>query len=41
MISGNTLLIVIKSWTNILDITLEVQEEIIGGAAVDKFQKKL
>ena len=29
-------IVVIKSWTDILDITLEVTEEIIGGAAVVK-----
>ena len=38
---SNTLLLVIKSWTDILDITLEVPEEIIGGAAVVKFQNKV
>ena len=37
----NTLHIVIKSWTDILDITLEVPEEIIGGPAVFKFQNKV
>ena len=41
IISINTLLIVIRSWTNIFDITLEVQEEIIGGASVVKFQNKV
>ena len=41
MISINTLLIVLKSWKNILDITLEVPEEIIGGAAADIFQNKV
>ena len=40
MISSNTLLIAIKSWSNILDMTLEVSEEIIGGATVVKFQNK-
>ena len=39
--STNILLIVIKSWTNVLDITLEVQEEFIGGAAVVEFQNKV
>ena len=37
IISINTLLIIIKSWKNILDITFEVLEEIIWGAAVDVF----
>ena len=37
IISSNTLHIVIKSWTDILDITLEVSEKIIGGATVVKF----
>ena len=41
MISSNTLHIVIKSWTDILDIAFEVPEEIIGGAAVVKFQNKV
>ena len=41
MISSNTLHIVIKSWTDILDITVEVSEKIIGGAAVVKFQNKV
>ena len=41
MISNYTLIVVIKSWKNILDITLEVPEEIIGGAAVVKFQNKV
>ena len=41
IISSNTLPIVIKSWTDILGITLEVQEEIIGGAAVVEFQNKM
>ena len=41
IISSNTQLIVIKSWTDILDITLEVSEKIIGGAAVVKFQNKV
>ena len=41
IISSNTLHIVIKSWTDILDITLEVSEKIIGGAAVVKFQNKV
>ena len=41
MISIDSLFIFIKSWTNILDITLEVPEEIIGGAAVAKFQNKM
>ena len=41
IIDSNTLLLVIKSWTDILDITLEVPEEIIGGAAVVKFQNKV
>ena len=33
--------IVIKPWTEILDFTLEVPEEIIGGTAVIKFQNKV
>ena len=37
IISSNTLHIVIKSWTDILDITLEVSEKIMGDAAVVKF----
>ena len=41
MIISNTLHIIIKSWIDILDITLEVLEEIIEGAAVVKFQKKV
>ena len=41
IISSNTLLIAIKSWTKISDITLKVQEEIIGGAAIVQFQNKL
>ena len=41
IVSSNTLHIVIKSWTDILDITLEVPEKIIGGAAVVKFQNKV
>ena len=41
LISSNTLHIVIKPWTDILDVTLEVPEEIIGGAAVVKFQNKV
>ena len=41
MIKGNILHIVIKSWTDVLDITLEVPEEIIGGAAVVEFQNKV
>ena len=41
IISSNTLHIVIKSWTDILDVTLEVSEKIIGGAAVVKFQNKV
>ena len=41
IIGSNTQHIVIKSWTNILGITLEVPVEIIGGAAVVKFQNKV
>ena len=41
IISINTLHNVIKSWTDILDISLEVQEGIVGGAAVIKFQNKV
>ena len=41
IISINTLHIVIKSWKDILDITLEVPQKIIGGAAVVKFQNKV
>ena len=41
MISRNTLHVVIKSWTDVLDITLGVLEEIIEGAAVVKFQNKV
>ena len=41
LISSNTLHIVIKPWTDILDVTLEVPEEIIGGAAVVEFQNKV
>ena len=41
MIGSNTLHIVIKPWTDILDITLEVPEEIIGGTAVVEFQNKV
>ena len=41
MISGNTLHIVIKSYTDILYITLEVSEKVIWGAAVVKFQNKV
>ena len=39
--NSNTPPIVIKSWTEILGITLEVPVEIIGGAAVVKFQNKV
>ena len=39
--SSNTPDIVIKSWTDILGITIEVHVEIIGGAAVVKFQNKV
>ena len=41
MISRNTLLIVIKSWTYFSDITFEVLEEIIGGPAIVKFENKV
>ena len=41
LMSSSTLHILIKSWTDILDITMEVQEEIKGGAAVVKFQNKV
>ena len=41
IIINNTLLIAIKSWRNILDANLEVQEEIIGAAAVVRFQNKV
>ena len=41
MISSNTQHIVMKSCTDILDITLEVSEKIIGGAAVVKFKNKV
>ena len=41
MIRSDTLHIVIKSLTDILDITLEVSEKIIGGAAVVEFQNKV
>ena len=41
MISSDTPHIVIKAWTDILDISLEVPEEIIGGAAADIFQNKV
>ena len=41
IISINTLHIVIRSWTDILDITFEVPEKIIGGAAVVRFQNKV
>ena len=41
MITFNTLHNVIKSWTDVLCITLEVQKEIIGGAADAKFQNKV
>ena len=41
IISTNTLLIVIKSWTDILGITLEVPVEIMGAPAVVKFQNKV
>ena len=39
--SSNTLNIVIKSCSDILDDTLEVSKKIIGGAAVLKFQNKV
>ena len=39
--NSNTPPIVIKSWTDILDNTLEVPEEIIRGVAVVKFQNKV
>ena len=41
IINSNTLHIVIKSWTDILDITLEVSKKNIGGSAVVKFQNKV
>ena len=41
IISSSILLVVIKSWKNILDITLEVIDEIIGGPAVVKFKNKV
>ena len=41
MISRNTLLIVIKSWTYFSDITFEVPKGIIGGRAVVKFENKV
>ena len=41
VIRSNTLLIVIKSRTNILDITLEVPQEIVGGTAAVKFPNKV
>ena len=41
LISSYALHIVIKSWTDISDITLEVPVEMIGGAAAVKFQNKV